>query len=360
MEGTKRTLQISRGLMIAVLLGVIGIVASPYTQMLTPMYPIYHTDAHEEDWVLYDGFPMLEYWQPLADKIVIEELTTNGTPVVIKLYETHFSNTSVAILQNITHVRDISIVGTRSESSGAAVIRIYRQGNQSAQVNVTIQFWYRYPSTDNLIGVWPSLSMFLVIPLVYSIFKRWGRKPTRRGYTILFLVVISGILITPFLVYNFNGWGSLLRHDAVQSIQTYNLALNVSNPIEEFNVTVEFTDPETFCRITNITTDGVPVAITITSDGSGAELGLTNITASFPSQLQFEFPRETISGYTVQLSRLTQNTTVSLSIETVRDVWAPWYDPVPYYLSAFFGLVIFMSLLVIPQKTELSSITPQS
>ena len=95
MEGTKKSLHLSRGLIVVILLGVIGIAASPFTMMLTPMYPIYRIGERiEEEYVLNDDFSMLEFCQPLADKIVIEELTTNGTPVVIKLYESYFSNTS--------------------------------------------------------------------------------------------------------------------------------------------------------------------------------------------------------------------------------------------------------------------------
>jgi hypothetical protein len=116
-------------------------------------------------------------------------------------------------------------------------------------------------------------------------------------------------------------------------------------------VTIESTDSEIFSRIVNLTTNGVPVAITILSGGGSATLGLTNITTLSQNELQFEFPRETVSEYTVRLSRLAQNTTISFSIESVQDVWAPLRDPIPYYQSAVIGLAIFVTVLAVPQKT---------
>ena len=339
MEGSRESLILSKLLRLITLLGVIGIAASPSTTLLYPMYPIYHTQEFEDGFVLNDEFPTREIHPFMADKIVIEELMTNGSAVVIQLYGGWFFDTWIATLRNVTRIQDIYLVDAPSESSGSGVIRISREDNQSVQVNVRMRLWGTYVSTDYLITS-PSIFLLLAAPLIYSVVKNRGHKPTRSGYVALLLLVISGLLISPILVYTYNGGYSILRHDEVLAVQRYGLALNVSDSVRAFNVTVESIDSGMFSRIANISTNGIPVALTISSESAG-KLGLTNLTALSSDQLQFEFPRDSLSEYTIQFSRIAQNTTVTLSVETVRDVWAPWIDPLPSYYSAATGLVIF-------------------
>ncbi len=349
MESSRGLLTLSRLLRLIILLGVIGIAASPPTSQ-SSMYPIYDMNVSEDDFILSDAFPMQELIFPFADKIVIEELVTNGSAVVIELYETYYSNTSVAGLRNVTRIQDVCPVGIPSEYLRGVFIRISRQDNQSVLVTYRIRTWHQYASTDN-IWVGPSVFMLLALPLIYPIVKNRGQKLTSSGHPILLLLVMSGLLTSPILVYTYNGGSSLLRHDEVLTTQTYSLVLNASDPVRAFNVTVESVDSGTFTRIANFSTSGTPVGLTVLSRGVEV-LGLTNLTALSRSQLQFEFPRDSSSGYAIQFSRLAQDTTVSLSLETVRDVWEPWIDPVPYYASAIIGLALFAVALALPDKHD--------
>ena len=349
MGSPKKSLILTKGLRVAVLIGIIGMVGSVYTWQ-TPMYPIYHIYEYEGDVILFDGFPMLEIAVPSEGKIVIEGLTTNGTPIMIELYESWWSNDPIATIENVTDIRNVFLAGAASNEASLPVFRISRYDNQSVLVSLSIRFWGTYPSTDYLV-VGPSIFTVLVIPLLYAIHKHWGQTPTRRGWAILIIIVLSAGLITPVLVYNYSGWGTILRHDDVQDMQVHSFSLNTTNPTHEFNTSIE-TGPDAFMRIANFTTGNVPVAITIILDNDSRQLNLSSVKTITPSLLQFEFPKENVSELTVRLSRLALDATVNMSIETVLNVWEPWNDPLLFILSAYIGLIALIAAIIIPDEKE--------
>jgi hypothetical protein len=348
MESPGKNIVLTRGLSLVILIGFIGIAASPFTQN-SPMYPIYHIHEFEEDIVLNDDFPMFEFVYPFVDKIVIEKLITNGSPVIINLYDTYESRAIGATIQNVTELRDILLVGTSLEPSMSPVFRITRFNNQSVQFLITFCTWGSFPSTDNL-STGPSIFLILVIPLAYSIYKYWGNKLDKRGYAILILLILSAVFIAPVLVYSYNGGATLLRHDEIQITHTYGFMLNTSNPLREFNESIDSGGSDSFVRIANFTTSGVPVQITLSPDGVAIPLELENITVFSSSPLQIELPRENVTGFIIQFNWTGQNTSITFSIETVKDVWAPWIDPVPYYQSCVAGIALMVIVLVFPQK----------
>jgi hypothetical protein len=178
---------------------------------------------------------MFEFASPFADKIVLEELTTNGSPVTIKLYNTYSSEDPNTIIQNITEIRDIFLVGSSSEASIAPVFRISRYRNESVRITIIFRSWGSYPSTDN-ITMGPSIFLVLALPLAWSMYKNWGYRLDRRGYVILFLIILSGILIAPVLVYTYNGGSALLRQDEVQDVRTFSFMLNEAHSLGLLNL----------------------------------------------------------------------------------------------------------------------------
>ena len=348
MGSSKKSLTLSPGLKVAVLLGVIGIVASFYTQV-TPMYPIYQVWKYDRDVVLSDDFPMLEIIYPFADKVVIERLATNGSPIMIKLYETYFSNNVTATLENVTDIRDVFLVGAGSIRTSSSLFRLSRYDNQSVQVNLSFRVWGTYVSTDN-ISIGSPFSL-LIVPLIIMVFDHWGQLPIRRGYAILLLLLLSAVLITPFIVYTYNGWGTLLRQDEVQDVEFHSFSLNTTYPIHEFNVSVD-ANSKAFIRIANLTTGNVTVAMTVTLNGNDTALNQSSVKTLSPNPLQFEFLAEHVLEFTVRLSRVTHDALVNLSIQTVMDVWKPWRDRVMYDITAVLGVFVAIVAFMIPNKVE--------
>jgi hypothetical protein len=349
MGSSKKILKLSIILKLAVLLGVIGIVAALYTQM-SPMYPIYQVWKYDEEVVLSDDFPMLEIIYPFADKVVIEGLTTNGSPIMIKLYETYFSDNPTATLENVTYIRDVFLVGAGSIHTSSSLFRLFRYDNQSVQISLSFRVWGTYISTDYItIG---SPFPLLVVPLIIMVFNHWGQLPNRRGYAILILLLLSAVLIAPFIVYTYNGWGTLLRQDEVLDVQVYSFSLNTTDPIHEFNMSID-ANSEAFIRIANLTTGNVTVAMTVTLNGNDTALNLSSMKTSSLGPLQFEFPAEGVSEVCVQLSRVAVDSVVNLTIQTVVDVWKPWKDRVAYDLSAAIGVFVMIVAFMVPNEEKL-------
>ncbi|MHA2026013.1 MAG: hypothetical protein ACW98U_08945 [Candidatus Thorarchaeota archaeon] len=351
MEGSAKNLVLSRRLTLVILIGFIGIFASPFTQQYGPMYPIYSVQVFQEDLVLNDDFPVLEIVYPFGDKIVIEELTTNGSPVTIHMYNGYFSEVPTATVHNITEIQGIFLVGAGSEPLGIPVIRISQYSNQSTQISITIRTWGTYPSTDYIV-MGPSYFLFLAVPLAYFMYRYRGHKLKKSGYPLLFLIILSAALITPYLVYTYNGGATILRHDEIQETHTFSFMLNASNPHQEFHESIVTVGTSSFFRIARIDTNGTPVSITVDSDEYSQSLHLSNITAISSSGIQIELPRENITGFTLQFDWIGQNANISLSIENVNDVWAPEIDPVPYCLSGIVGLAVSVITLAIPRNRE--------
>jgi hypothetical protein len=349
MGSPKKTLKLTLSRKVAVLIGVIGIVTSLYT-LLNPSYPIYHVWHDDIDVVLYDDFPMLEIVYPFADKVVIEGLTTNGSPILIKVYESYISDTPIAILENVTDVQDVFLVGAGFPATGCSLFRLFRYDNQSVLVNLSYRVWGANPSTDYFVFGFSPFEI-LIVPLVIVAITSWGQLPDRRGLAILLLLLLGGTLIAPLMVYIYNGWGTTLRYDDVQDVQVHGFSLNSTDPIHEINVSFNVS-PESFIRIADLTTGNVTVAMNITLNEDGASLNLSSIRAVPPCSMQFEFPAEGVSGVTVHFARVALDAMVNLSLETVVDVWRPWIDRVPYDLSAVTGVLIVIVALVIPRREE--------
>ena len=351
MEAATRDLVLSRRLSLVIIIGFIGIFASPFTQYYGPLYPIYSVQVFQEDLVLNDDFPVWEFGYPLADKLVIEELTTNGSSVIIWMYNPSFSGAPITIIQNVTEIKSIFLIGDSSEDSRAPLFRISRTNNESVHISITIRIWGTYLSTD-YISVGPSIFLFLAIPLAYSLYRYWGYRLKKTGYGILILILLIAVLLTPFLVYTYNHGATVLRHDVIQDTHSYSFMLNASDYHQEIHGSIDTTDTDSFVRITEINTNGTPVSIIVDFNEDAQSLHLSNISISSPNQTQIELPRGTSTGFTLQFDWIGQNTSISFSIETVSDIWAPWIDPLPYYLSGLVGLVVMVISLIIPRNRE--------
>lgn len=351
MEGTHKTLVMTRWLSLVILIGLIGIVAAPYTDLAYPVYPISHVSDYEDYFILGDLYPMYEFERAFVDRIAIVELTTNGSPVIISLFADYDYEYPSAIIQNVTDIRDVSLIGTGEAYYDEPFFQITRPGNESVEVTVKFRFWWIYPSTDNLQSR-PSVFYLLVIPLAYFMYKNWGSRPDVRGFAIIFMIFISALLISPLLVYEYNHRDAPVRHEQVQEVRTHQYRLNASSPFIEFKESVELLDSDSWVRIANISTNEVLVAITIIPQGAieGAEFEtLTNVTSN---PLAFEFPRKNLTEFTVQLKRMAHNAVIDLSVETVGEFWLPNIDPVPYYMSCFAGIVLMVIVLMFPQKSK--------
>jgi len=313
------------------------------------MYPIYHVWSYDRDVVLSDDSPMLEIIYPFADKLVIESLTTNGSSILINVYESYFSTSPVAILENVTDIQNVFLVAAGSIQTSSSLLRLFRYDNQSVQVNLSYRVWGTYVSTDNItIG---SPFLLLIVPLVIVVFSHWRQQPTKRGYIILLLLLLGGVLIAPLFVYTYNGWGTILRYDDVLDVQVHSFSLNSTYPIHEFNVSFDVS-PEAFIRVVDLTTENITVAMNITLNEDGVSLNLSSVRAVPPGSMQFEFPAEGVSGVTVRFARVALDTIVNLSLETVVNVWRPLNDRMPYDLSAATGMLVAIVAFVIPRREE--------
>ena len=352
MEGSRKKLVMTRGLSLVILIGLIGIATAPYTSSAYPHNPISYASDHDEFFILGDEYPMYEFGYWFVNKIAILELTTNGSPVTIRLFADYIFEYPGAIIQKVTEIRDVILIGIGKLYYQEPFFQITRFGNESVEVTVKFRSWMDYLWPDVLPP--PTLSVFLVliIPLVFLTYKNWGSRPDARGYVLLIIILISALLISPLLVFKYNYRDAPLRHELVQEVHTYQFQLNASSPFIEFNKSIELGDSDSWVRIVNISTNEVPVAITIIPEGviGGVEFEtLTNVTSN---PLGFELPRENLTEFTVQLKRIAQDAVVDLSIETVGEVWLPRIEPTPYYLSCIVGIALMVIVLIYPQKAE--------
>ena len=354
MEGSKKPLVISRVLSIIILIGVIGIASTPFTTLLTPLHPRYDIHDYSESFTLSDYSPTIDFGYLLADKIIIQELTTNGSAVNIGLYPIFFEDGPYATIENVTEIRDglLTIAKHRfgPELEICPNFRISRYNNQSVEGHLMVQIWSQYYPDYIVMG--PSFLLLLTIPLFIVVMKNWGRKPTSRGYGLLLILIISGIFISPISVYWYNQGYTPIMHQEVVTIQNDTLVLNSSNSVQRFNLTTETSVLDNFTRIAEFTTNNCSVSLIITREGVGSILTLPNITAGPSGLIQFTMPNNVTATYTFQFSRLSENATVNLAVQSVQIYYTYWIDPSLYYLSTALGITFFVISLIIPRESK--------
>jgi hypothetical protein len=356
MEGSKKPLVISRVLRLIVFIGVVGLAASPFTCNYLPNYPYYFTFEYSEEIVLNDAYPVEEIpYTMIAEEVVLEELTTNGSAVVISIYNPSSENESYVLIENVTEIKNsilvLSQVPYAPDFGFLPPTRLSRQNSShSIQVMYTIRGWLRaYP---DIIAHGPSVFLLLAAPLFIAILWYRGRRPTKRGYGILFVVIISAVLTAPMLVYSYNGYGATVRTEEDSPIRDYNITLDLSNPTQDIIVSVNTSDTGYSTRIADFATNSTTVSLSVHKEGDDGLLELNSITTNSTDVIHFVFPNNTISTYTVCLSRIDQNVTVSLSVQEVQVSYHVWIDPVPYYVTATSGLAIFLISVIIPPHRQ--------
>ncbi len=354
MERSKKPLVITRALSFVILIAVIGIVVSPFTTFYTPIYPTYTIFDSEERFTLDEYNPTLEFNYLLADKVIIKELTTNGSAINIGVYPLHFSGAPYALIENVTEIRDNFLVIAKhrfsSELEFCPNFLLSRYDNHSARVHLVIQVWSRHYQDYIVAG--PSYFLILIIPLLYVALKRRGQRPTSRGYMIILVIVFSALFMSPAIVYSYNHGYETVRQTEVVPFQNYTLTLDTLNPVQEFNLTIEASSTEYFTRVADLTTNNESVSLIITREGGERALALSNITVGISGIFQFEFPNNVTSTYTVRFMRIDQNTTISLSLQSVHIYNTYWIEPTPFLLSAAFGLTLYVISLVIPRDSK--------
>ncbi|TFG99200.1 hypothetical protein E4H12_03525 [Candidatus Thorarchaeota archaeon] len=347
MEGSENTLVLSRGLTIVVIIGLAVLFTAPFIEV-TPIYLIYHDNSYTMNNVVLDDIdPMFELGFPLESKVIIEGMNTTA-PVDLYLYEYLFSDDPQVSLLNITDISDVHLVCTRAPEEPNPTIRIMRHTNETTHIDLAIRVWGGHLSTDNIV-IGSSPLIVLAIPLFFMIYKYRKYRPDRRAYAMLLLCFISAALVSPFIVYSYNHQDSLLKEEVILDYHQYSFEVNESTQVYAFDGLLQTNESEIFVRVANISTKGIPVAMIFIPDNGASSLMLPNITTFSPSTLKIEFPKDA-DGFDLQLTRLSENTTIELSLETVLDRWYPYDDSQPPYVPGIAGLAIATIALLLPRK----------
>lgn len=350
MEGSRKKLVMTRKLSLVILLCLIGLATATHTGLAYPLYPISHVSDYDEYFILCDEYPVYEFEYWFVNKIAMVELTTNGSPVTIRLYSDYNHEYPSAIIQNVTEIQDVILIGIGETGYREPVFHITRFGNESVECTVKFRLWWEYISTD-IIALRPSPFLVLAIPLPFFLYKNRGTRPDARGYATILILLISALLISQLLIFKYNYRDAPLRHELVQEVYPYQFRLNESNPFIEFNESIELSDSDSWIRIGNISTNEELVGITIIPEGAIEGVEFETITNMTSNPLGFELPSENLTEFTIQLRRIAQDTVIELSIETVGEVWLPAVDPMPYYLSCITGIALMAIVLLFPQRS---------
>lgn len=346
MEGPDNTLVLSRGLTVVVIIGLAVLFSAPFTN-LTPIYLIHHDDLFTLELELDDSYPMLEFGYPLASKVIIEGMNTTA-PVDIYLYDFWMSEDPQVSLLNVTVINDVFLACTKAQEMPNPILRIMRHTNETTQIEVAIRVWGGYISSD-YITIGPSPLTLLAIPLFLMIYRYRKYRPDRQAYAILVLCLISAALVSPSIVYLYNHRNSLLKEEVILSFQSYSFELNESTQVYSFAGVLQTNESDIFVRVANISTHSVPVDMTFIPDNGGSSLVLPNITTFSPSTLKVEFPHD-VDGFDLQLTRLSENAIIELSLETIRNRWYPYDSSQPPYVIGIAGLALAVVALFLPRK----------
>ncbi|MHA1137216.1 MAG: hypothetical protein ACTSSE_12090 [Candidatus Thorarchaeota archaeon] len=349
MEGSENTLVLSRGLIIVVIVGLAVLFTAPFTNLI-PIYPIHHDNLYTLDIELNDNNPMIELTYPLASKVIIEGMNSTA-PVDIYLYEFWFSEDTQLSLLNITDITDVQLSCTQGLELPNPILRIMRHTNETPQIELAIRVWGSYISSDYIV-IGPSPLTLLAIPLLFMIYRYRKYRPDRRASAMLLLCIISAALLSPSIVHLYNHRDSLLREEVLQNYQSFRIELNESTQMHSFAGLLQTNESDAFVRVANISTNAVPVGLTFIPDNGASSLVLPIITTFSQSTLKIEFPQDA-DGFELQLIRLSENTTVELSLETVLDRWYPYDDSQLPYVSGLVGLSIAVIILILPRKDAL-------
>ncbi|TFG29621.1 hypothetical protein EU528_09445 [Candidatus Thorarchaeota archaeon] len=349
MEGSENTFVLSRGLTIVVIIGLAALFTAPFIEV-TPIYLIYHDNSYTmNNVVLDDSNPIFELGFPSETKVVIEGMNTTA-PVDFYLYEYLFSDDPQVSLLNITDISDIHLVCTRAPEMPNPIIRIMSHTNETTHIDLAIRVWGGHLSTDNIV-IGPSPLIVLAIPLFFIIYKYRKYIPDRRAYAMLFLCFISAALVSPFIVYSYNHQDSLLKEEVILDYHQYSFEVNESTQVYAFDGLLQTNESDTFVRVANISTNGVPIAMTFIPDNGTSIMVLPSITTYSSNTLKIEFPQDA-NGFDLQITRQSENTIVNLVLETIQDSWYLYDDSQPPYVLGITGLVVAAVAFIIPRKVE--------
>ena len=165
----------------------------------------------------------------------------------------------------------------------------------------------------------------------------------------LLLCFISAALVSPFILYSYNHQDSLLKEEVILDYHQYSFELNESTQVHSFAGLLQTNESDIFVRVANISTNGIPVVMAFIPDNGASSLVLPNITTFSHSTLKVEFPQDS-DGFELHLTRLSENTTVELSLETILDRWYLYDDSQPPYVSGIAGLAIAVIALLLPRE----------
>jgi hypothetical protein len=293
-----------------------------------------------------------------AHKVEIKKLNTNGSPVTIRFQLGNDSHTvEYLVLQNITKISGITIVVESTIQN--LWVCIYRQNND---VNMSLEIIkWSYPIDPVIVKVGPNpLPILLIIYLIYRFYKfnrkcwlikevdseaqvRWSANELP---LIILLIIVSGVLVSPFLYSLMRGDFVFVNKETIAISQSFAFSLNNSVPSKIVNVSGLFTEETSnyWIRFRSLEIKEGPAMLSISLKDSTIFSCVVALTD--PGHWWVDIPLDLAVSPLISLERLAENVEIAFELWTITYSLYTKVDPLPSLLALIGGVCMFTYVIL--------------
>ncbi|MFW9846657.1 MAG: hypothetical protein ACFFD6_07915 [Candidatus Thorarchaeota archaeon] len=325
-------------LLILLTVGLIGILSLPHT-----MFSLHYLTDFEQDItrdvMLTEQEPVCDLYAWYADRITIEYLRTNESPITIELHSEREGGSIVSI-RNVTEISGARLIFLLSDEPDITACFLKREVNDTSVAIQYVLFGHR-PHSDVYYS-WINPFSLLGFALTYISFRKLLASARIRSMMLaLLFVIIASALMTPIYVYYYNGDYHLITKETSEGIESFHFELNSSTPAKSLIVPIETITENEWLRIEVFTQNASVLSRFTTSNGSDV-LTLDNLEVAAPNYFGFDIVEADSAELTFTIQISESETEVDVRFLTMMEVVEPQVDS--DYPSALFRLgLIFLA-----------------
>ncbi|MFW9886866.1 MAG: hypothetical protein ACFFER_01710 [Candidatus Thorarchaeota archaeon] len=337
------------GLLIAVTVGLVGVLSLPYT-MLSPVWLV--DIEHEQTWDV-----MLTEQDPIHDiflfgdlRLSIEYLRTNGSPITIELHSDREGGAIVSI-RNVTEINGPPLIFLQSGEPDIIKCSLKRETNDTS-VEVRSVVIGQYPSTD-IFYSWIHPFSLLGLGLTYFSFRRLSARANFRSrVAIVLFAIIASALMTPMYLYFYNGDYHLITKEVSEDIENLHFELNSTTPEKSLDVPIDIITDSRWLRVEVYTQNASVKSQFVALNGSPVQT-LNELAVAAPDYFGLDISETNSAEMTLVLQTLDSEAEIDVTFSAMGEVVEPQVNPDwPSTLSLLGGGVLTIGIVYVLVPAE--------
>ncbi|MFX1262122.1 MAG: hypothetical protein ACFFAZ_08555 [Promethearchaeota archaeon] len=347
---------VTAGLLIALTVGLVGVLSLPYT-MLSPVWLVDIELEHTWDAMLTEQDPIYEIYMPTNARLSIEYLRSNASPITIELHSDVEGGTIVSI-RNVTEINGVPLVFLPSGEPDIIICTLKREANDTF-VEVRSAVVGQYVSTD-IFYSWIHPFSLLGLGLTYFSFRKLSTRVMYRKLTLVVLfAIIASALMTPMYLYVYNGNYHLITKEVSEDIEYLHFELNSTIPEKALDVPIDIVTDTRWLRIEVYTQNASVKSQFVALNGSPVQT-LNELAVAAPNYFGLDISETNSAEMALVLQTLDSEAEVDVTFLAMVEVIEPQVNSdTPSTLSLLGGGVLAIGIVyaLVPAEVLTRKIT---